>query len=93
MGTELRSLAGVLGLSVTPKQWFSLGAKLVSHGSSKVDDSAALTDAEIARRIEARIAARKAKNWAEADRIRGELALAGVVLEDKPDGTTAWRRA
>ncbi|MDB6088644.1 MAG: cysS, partial [Gammaproteobacteria bacterium] len=36
---------------------------------------------------------RKAKNWAESDRIRDDLAKAGVILEDKPGGTTSWRRA
>ncbi|MEY3743091.1 MAG: hypothetical protein RLZZ541_146, partial [Pseudomonadota bacterium] len=43
-------------------------------------------------KILARIAAKKAKNFAEADRIRKELAEFGVVLEDTPQGTT-WRRA
>ena len=43
-------------------------------------------------RIEARLAARRAKNWAESDRIRDELAAAGIVLEDKPGGVTSWRR-
>ena len=42
--------------------------------------------------ITARNAARKAKNFAEADRIRTELALKGILLEDGPGGTT-WRRA
>jgi len=42
--------------------------------------------------IAARLAARAAKNWAEADRIRGELAAQGVVLEDSAAGTT-WKRA
>jgi cysteinyl-tRNA synthetase len=42
--------------------------------------------------IEARTAARAAKNWAESDRIRDELAAAGIILEDNPGGTT-WRRA
>ena len=42
--------------------------------------------------ITARLAARKAKDWAEADRIRKELAERGVLLEDGPGGTT-WRRA
>ena len=93
LGAELRSLAAVLGIAVTPKEWFSLGTKLVSQGSAKALRSGTLTDAEIADRIQARIAARKAKSWAEADRIRDELAGAGVILEDKPDGRTEWRRA
>jgi cysteinyl-tRNA synthetase len=93
LGAELRSLAGVLGVTVTPQEWFSLGSRLMAEGSPQPAGGAALTDAEVARRIEARIAARKAKNWAEADRIRDELAAAGVILEDKPDGTTVTRRA
>ncbi len=49
-------------------------------------------DAAINTQIEARIAAKKAKNFAEADRIRQALLEAGIVLEDTPSGTT-WRRA
>jgi cysteinyl-tRNA synthetase len=48
---------------------------------------------EIETLIAERNAARKAKNFAEADRIRTDLALKGIVLEDKPDGSTLWRRA
>ena len=65
----------------------------MSQDASKATASATLTDAEIAARIQARISARKAKSWPEADRIREELATAGVILEDKPDGRTEWRRA
>jgi cysteinyl-tRNA synthetase len=47
---------------------------------------------EIDRRIAARLSARKARNFAEADRIRDELASLGVVLKDSKDGTT-WEVA
>lgn len=40
--------------------------------------------------IAARLAARAAKNWAESDRIRDEVAAMGVALKDNKDGTTSW---
>ena len=40
-----------------------------------------------------RDAARKAKDFAASDRIRDELKEGGIILEDRPDGTTDWRRA
>jgi len=43
--------------------------------------------------IDARIAARAAKNWAESDRIRDELAAMGIALKDNKDGTTTWEVA
>ncbi len=49
-------------------------------------------DDEIEALIEQRNAARKAKNWAEADRIRDELKAQGIVLEDTAQGVK-WHRA
>ena len=43
-------------------------------------------------RIDERAQARKERRFADADRIRDELAAEGIILEDKPDGTTEWRR-
>jgi cysteinyl-tRNA synthetase len=84
LAAEMRSLGSVLGILALPaEQWFK--------GTTAA--GAMLSDAEIDRRIEARAAARAAKNWAEADRIRAELETAGVILEDKPGGKTLWRRA
>ncbi len=48
-------------------------------------------DTEIEQLVEAREAARRAKDWAEADRIRGALTERGVVVEDTPRGPE-WRR-
>ncbi len=49
-------------------------------------------DEEIWALINKRLDARTNKDWAESDRIRDELAEQGIVLEDRPDGTTDWRR-
>ena len=40
--------------------------------------------------IAARLEARKARNWAESDRIRDELAQMGIAIKDNKDGTTSW---
>jgi len=52
----------------------------------------ALDEAMIAARIDERNAAKKARDFAKADRIRDELAAQGIVLQDSPQGTT-WMKA
>ncbi len=42
--------------------------------------------------IEARRVARAAKNWAESDRLRDQLAAMGVAVKDNKDGTVSWQR-
>ncbi len=101
LANELRTLGGVLGLcQVDPVEWTRRGStatKAEGARAAPAGQEAApapeLTDDVIEERVAARLAARKARNWAESDRIRDELAKAGVIVEDKPGGTTSWRRA
>ena len=80
---QLRALAGLMGLLKRDPQTF-----LQATPSDGADRSTEKIEALIAERI----AAKKTKNFAEADRIRSELLAAGIVLEDGAQGTT-WRRA
>jgi len=57
----------------------------------KTEEPAADLDAEIQALVDARQAARKAKNFAEADRLRNELNERGIILEDTPQGMR-WKR-
>jgi cysteinyl-tRNA synthetase len=61
-------------------------------GEGEAAPAGGLSDADIERLIAARVAARKSKDFKESDRIRDELAAAGVLLEDQPGGKTLWRR-
>jgi cysteinyl-tRNA synthetase len=79
----LRGLGAVLGV---------LQQDADAYLKKSVGDQA-LSDAEIEQLLASRRSARAAKNFAESDRIRGLLTAAGVLLEDKPNGITEWRRA
>jgi cysteinyl-tRNA synthetase len=88
LAAELKSLAGLLGLL-----GHEPGEGLATRSTLTAGESAGegLDDARIDALVEARTAARQARNWAESDRLRDQLAAAGVILEDGPGGTT-WRR-
>jgi cysteinyl-tRNA synthetase len=78
----LKSLGSLLGLlQRDPVAFLQAGPAQDDWTAEKIESA-----------IEARATAKKAKNFAEADRIRDELKAAGVVLEDGPQGST-WRRA
>ena len=51
-----------------------------------------LADAEVQLKVDERNEARKQKNFKKADEIRQFLASNGILIEDKPDGTSRWKR-
>jgi len=53
----------------------------------------AQAEAEVEALIEARRRAKAERNWAEADRLRDQVQAMGILLEDRKDGSTGWRRA
>ena len=76
----LKALAGIFNILQRDPAVFLKGA------------AADVNAAEVEAQIAARAAAKAAKNWAEADRIRKALSEAGIILTDGPAGTT-WKKA
>ena len=85
---QLKALGDVLGLLQRDPEKFLQGDVNVQLTGVSAKGNVGSIDAL----INERTAAKKARNFAEADRIRKELLDAGIVLEDSPVGTT-WRRA
>jgi cysteinyl-tRNA synthetase len=83
MAGLLKSLAGVLGLLQDEPSAFL---------RRRVGGQTGPGEQAVEKLITARAAAKAARRYSEADRIRDELKAAGILLEDGPQGTT-WRRA
>lgn len=81
LGALLKKLGSVLGLLEQEPEKYLQGAQ---------GAESSLDTAKIEALISARQEARKARDWALADKARDELAAMGVVIEDGPQGTT-WR--
>ncbi len=91
-----RSFGQVLGLFQLPvKDWefkelqFHLGT---GERGTRPTDMQSIPDTEIEELLAARNEARRAKNFARADEIRAALAARGITIEDRPDGTSRWKR-
>lgn len=98
----LKRLGGLLGVLQDSPDVFLKGMNITAYVSlpslklSAPEATAVVTNEMnedyIEEKINTRLNAKKAKNWTLADNIRDELKQQGVILEDKPDGTTNWRR-
>ena len=103
---EFRALGNVLGLFQLDRWQFNriefspegshfdkieIAPNYVSRGDGKTIYRP-LSDEEIESKLKARNEARKEKNFARADEIRMEFLRQGIIIEDKPDGTSRWKR-
>ncbi len=82
LAATLKHLAGILGLLQDEPEAFLKGN--VCHDG--------LSEDEINQLIQKRLDAKQNKDWAQADQIRDQLKMQGIVLEDAPGGKTTWRR-
>ena len=78
-----KSLGAVLGLLQTD-QW--------EFGGRIAECDQHISDQEVDMKIAERAAAKKQKDFTRADAIRKELNALGITIEDKPDGTSRWKR-
>ena len=81
-----------LGLFQTsPEDWFGQKIQAKDALSIQVEEHVSVQD-WVERKIQERNEARNKKDFATADKIRQELSEKAIILEDRPDGTTRWKR-
>jgi cysteinyl-tRNA synthetase len=81
--TAAGDVTGQLGVTETPD-------RVVFQLTTNKTTTDELTRRQIDELLARRQDARAAKNWAESDRLRDELAVFGIVLKDHKDGSTSW---
>ncbi len=95
---DLKKYGQPLGLfQISSKEWIGKGVFLAASQSVGATLSLKVTRSNdevgvIEEKIQARNEARVKKDFVTADTIRKELADQGIILEDRPDGTTRWKR-
>ena len=91
---EFTRLGDVLGLLQLERWQFNLALKARTSDHVSATDNAAVVfeEIEIQNLIEARNEARRRKDFKKADEIRQILASQGITIEDRPDGTSRWKR-
>lgn len=90
---QVRAMLDVFGLDPLSEHWASLGVPGMGGeaGAEAAGPLRALLDSLVRDRLEAREAARKARDFTAADAIRDRLKELGVSIEDKPHGPSVWK--
>ncbi len=87
-----RRLGKVLSLfQLSVRDWEFTEKRQPAQGAQVVSVPA-LSDREIREKLNERTEARRRKDFRKADEIRAELASFGITIEDRPDGTSRWKR-
>ncbi|MDC4225766.1 MAG: hypothetical protein MPW15_16330 [Candidatus Manganitrophus sp.] len=93
----LRDLGGVLGIFRVPLSMWPFHTLEAEPGRYDIEGlnaslQVSIDDNTVQAFVREREEARRKKDWKKSDEIRDRLAQAGIVLEDRPDGTTRVKR-
>ena len=83
---------GLFQMPIRDWEFKDLQFKMSKESGAVGGGTATLTDGEIERLLVDRREARRVKDFARADKIRVQLAAEGITIEDRPDGTSRWKR-
>ncbi|MGE3977222.1 MAG: cysteine--tRNA ligase [Nitrospira sp.] len=81
-----------MAMPITARKSRTIGQASETDVTMPVTVKSGLTDVDIEKMLQERNEARRKKNFHQADEIRTLLANRGIIIEDKPDGTTRWKR-
>jgi len=91
-----RTLGAVLGLFQLDRWEYRIKAESghfrILGGDVTISATTHMSEKDIEGKIAERAEAKKSKDFKRADMIRAELALQGIIIEDRPDGTSRWKR-
>ena len=88
---EFRVLGAVLNL-LQLDSWQFKSRPVSASVTVNTEAVTTLSDEDIVGMLAARLAAKQSKNYQRADQLRAELASHGITIEDRPDGTSRWKR-
>lgn len=85
-------MATDMAMPIAVRKGRTMGQASETDEAMPISVRSVLDEAEIEKMLQERNEARRKKNFRQADEIRALLAAQGIIIEDKPDGTTRWKR-